>query len=90
MAEAISDRCPTCGGQSIFVGKGGLLTCSYIECEVPGVSRGFARKAHGEVMDEQERCIDIFATCLAMLHPDAREKVMRAAIREAPEPKEEK
>ncbi len=33
----ITTRCPSCGGQTLFVGKGGHLTCSLIGCKSPGV-----------------------------------------------------
>ena len=32
---SIQGRCPACGGQSLFVGSGGWLTCSRLECPEP-------------------------------------------------------
>lgn len=40
--EHISDRCPSCGHQSLFIGSGGWLTCSWIECRQPSVGRAVA------------------------------------------------
>ena len=31
----IADRCPACGGQTLFIGAGGWLTCSVIGCKSP-------------------------------------------------------
>lgn len=31
----VKGRCPWCGSQSLFVGKGGYVTCSWIECRRP-------------------------------------------------------
>lgn len=33
-------KCPTCGGESLFVGKGGYMTCSYIPCPEPDYEKG--------------------------------------------------
>jgi len=37
--EPICDPCPKCGLRSLFIGKGGYLTCSSLQCEQPGVGR---------------------------------------------------
>ncbi len=37
LAERIEDRCPRCGNRTIFIGSGGHLTCSWLECKEPGV-----------------------------------------------------
>lgn len=34
----ISDRCPSCGSKSLFIGSGGWLTCSILGCKQPSVS----------------------------------------------------
>lgn len=34
----IAHRCPSCGAQSLFIGAGGLLTCSVIGCKDPGAA----------------------------------------------------
>jgi len=36
-AEKIVDRCPSCGARSLFIGKGGYLTCGVIGCREPAV-----------------------------------------------------
>ena len=36
---AILDRCPSCENNTLFVGSGGWLTCSWLSCEEPGVTR---------------------------------------------------
>lgn len=33
----IATRCPSCGGQTLFVGAGGHLTCSVLGCKEPDV-----------------------------------------------------
>lgn len=35
----ITDPCPACGLKSLFIGSGGGLTCSSLQCTEPGVSR---------------------------------------------------
>lgn len=37
--DRIVTRCPACGNQTLFVGEGGHLTCSWLECPAPGVER---------------------------------------------------
>lgn len=39
MSEQISMRCPSCNGRNIFIGTGGHLTCSYIECPEPVIAQ---------------------------------------------------
>jgi hypothetical protein len=39
----ITTRCPSCGHQSLFIGKGGHLTCSWLECKEPGVERAIKK-----------------------------------------------
>lgn len=31
----VQGRCPTCGSESLFLGEGGYVTCSWIECSRP-------------------------------------------------------
>lgn len=33
----ITTRCPSCGHQTLFIGDGGHLTCSWLDCTEPGV-----------------------------------------------------
>jgi hypothetical protein len=35
--ERITTRCPSCGGRTLFIGSGGHLTCSFIDCPEPFV-----------------------------------------------------
>lgn len=37
--ERIIDECPSCHSQTLFVGKGGYLTCGCIGCSEPGIGR---------------------------------------------------
>jgi len=37
-AERISTPCPACGHETLFVGSGGHLTCSYLPCPEPGLA----------------------------------------------------
>lgn len=36
--ERIANRCPACGNQTLFIGGGGWLTCSWLQCPNPCVS----------------------------------------------------
>lgn len=36
VAEGICALCPNCNARSVFIGKGGYLTCSIIGCSDPG------------------------------------------------------
>lgn len=37
MSLFIANRCPSCDRQSLFIGSGGWLTCSSLECKHPGI-----------------------------------------------------
>ena len=39
MMDKINMRCPSCTGKAIFIGTGGYLTCSHIDCPEPDVAR---------------------------------------------------
>lgn len=41
--QRITTRCPSCGHQSLFIGSGGHLTCSWLECKDPGLERAIAK-----------------------------------------------
>ena len=43
MMNEINLRCRSCNGHSIFIGTGGHLTCSYVDCKEPIVERQFAQ-----------------------------------------------
>lgn len=34
----VKGRCPSCHGQSLFLGEGGYVTCSYLSCPDPSVA----------------------------------------------------
>lgn len=36
MSEHIVTRCPSCGNQTLFIGSGGSLVCSWLKCREPG------------------------------------------------------
>ena len=38
----IKTSCPSCGSRSLFIGTGGHLTCSWLNCPEPGVERAIA------------------------------------------------
>lgn len=33
--QRISNRCPACGNQTLFIAEGGWLTCSWLKCPNP-------------------------------------------------------
>jgi hypothetical protein len=35
MSDKVQGRCPWCGGNSLFLGSGGYVTCSHSECDNP-------------------------------------------------------
>jgi len=39
MTERINMKCPSCNGSFIFIGEGGYLTCSYVDCPEPDVAK---------------------------------------------------
>ena len=60
MMDKINMRCPSCTGKAIFIGTGGYLTCSHIDCPEPDVARKVkqleAEKAQaGASLDEYNR-----------------------------------
>lgn len=40
----IADRCPSCNNQTLFIGSGGYLACSWIECKNPCVGRAITEQ----------------------------------------------
>lgn len=61
----IADRCPSCGSQSLFIGSGGWITCSVLECKGPGLSNEIEKiadtafnrlKLIGKVLNWQASC----------------------------------
>lgn len=39
--ETIRNRCPACGHDTLFIGSGGWLTCSWLQCRNPGLDGAF-------------------------------------------------
>ena len=54
MMSEIKTPCPSCGSKSLFIGTGGHLTCSWLECPEPGVERAIAA-LKGELANEQSK-----------------------------------
>ena len=42
LSDRINMRCPSCNGHAIFIGKGGYLTCSYVDCPEPDIAKKVA------------------------------------------------
>jgi hypothetical protein len=40
----INDRCPACDRRTLFIGAGGLLTCSFLTCPQPCVGAANAKR----------------------------------------------
>lgn len=47
--ERIQTRCPACGNQTLFIGRGGYLTCSWLKCPNPGFDDALADKRRTEL-----------------------------------------
>lgn len=60
---AIRGACPACGGESLFAGEGGYLTCSRSECPEPDA-------AHRILADhETEHIVQFDDTGFTVRHP---------------------
>lgn len=77
----ITTRCPTCGAQTLFVGSGGYLTCSFITCRNPSLGEAIERyKAIEQVLAHfvdnaggyDKSLVGVAATALE--HPDFFDK----------------
>lgn len=64
----VRGRCPSCGFRSLFLGRGGYITCSYMRCGAPG--------AASDLLDT-ERCVECGVGTVARPH---REAHLRAAL----------
>lgn len=51
--KEINDRCPSCSHRTLFIGTGGYLTCSLIDCPEPGVGKAIDT-LKAEVKDWEE------------------------------------
>lgn len=52
----VAGYCPACGGESLFLGSGGFVTCSRLDCADPGAAadlleRGKRRAGSGPVLN---------------------------------------
>ena len=56
----ITTRCPSCGHQTLFIGSGGHLTCSWLECKAPSLDDFLDEAAaHLQALQqENERLVD--------------------------------
>lgn len=55
----IADRCPCCGGQTLFIGAGGWLTCSVIGCKAPGAASDLLAQALARYAPKPETLADV-------------------------------
>jgi hypothetical protein len=63
VTAAIRGHCPACGWASLFVGEGGHLTCSQLECPRPDA-------AHAILADrETEHIVQFDDTGFTIRHP---------------------
>lgn len=63
MSEKVQGYCPFCGGETLFLGSGGYVTCSTSDCQNPsGVS---------DILDDSERehIVTVFDTYFTIRHP---------------------
>lgn len=63
MSTQVSGYCPMGCGQTLFVGDGGHITCSYINCESPA--------AVDEILseDETEHIVELYRETFSVKHP---------------------
>ena len=74
MTAAVRGHCPACGWASLFVGEGGYLTCSRLECPRPDA-------AHAILADrETEHIVQFDDTGFTVRHP-LRERLDDALMR---------
>jgi len=53
MSERINMKCPSCNGSFIFIGEGGYLTCSYVDCPEPDIAKKVAQlESENDVLRE--------------------------------------
>ncbi|MFJ2004769.1 DUF6085 family protein [Streptomyces chartreusis] len=73
-AGAVQGHCPACGWASLFVGDGGFLTCSRLECPQPDAAHQIL--ATGEI----EHIVQFREDEFTIRHP-ARERLDDALMR---------
>ena len=54
----INNKCPACGWKTLFIGAGGLLTCSNVDCPEPDTEHAWQRLITQSRIDELERIDD--------------------------------
>ncbi len=90
----IANRCPNCGGSSLFIGVGGWLTCSNLtSCREPSLDSAIERRVQESNQSEREKWIEAIRLAHYWLTPpsgepnakDARD-VLRNALHAAGEP----
>jgi len=93
----INDRCPACDRRTLFIGAGGLLTCSFLTCPQP--CAGAAIMAQRQALAQSEARAERLEKALreivqesAFLSPAVQTEIERTAIRAlaADPPKPEK
>lgn len=63
MSERIRGHCPACGGTTLFLGSGGYITCSLINCPRPDAASVLLDDA------ETEHVVQITAEDATLRHP---------------------
>jgi hypothetical protein len=78
----IVDRCPSCGHQTLFIGSGGWLTCSWLLCKAPGLKHALmdAREAMLRAKQLQHELDEARAEAAAMRVERDREIAGRVAV----------
>lgn len=49
----IANRCPACGHDTLFIGSGGWLTCSWLSCRNPGLDGALEAAAEAIIRASQ-------------------------------------
>lgn len=63
MSPRVQGYCPACGGESLFLGSGGYVTCSRLDCRNPS--------AASDILDdrETEHVVTLWANDFSIRHP---------------------
>lgn len=62
-ANKVAGYCPNCGGESLFLGEGGYVTCSRLECGAPTLA--------AELLDirETDHIVELTEHDFRIIHP---------------------
>ncbi len=73
LAVTVMGFCPACGGESLFLGDGGYVTCGRVECPRPD--------AVSEILSEREihHIVHLYEATFTVLHP-LRERLDQALL----------